>query len=118
MAKAFDIVDHGILLDKLYRMGIRGVAHTLISSYLSDRLQKVKINGEESQYKLIAIGVPQGTILGPLLFILYVNDLLNEISEDDIVSYADDTAVIVIINHFHATYVKFTFNFLFFNAYS
>ena len=94
LAKAFDTVNRQILLDKLYNYGIRGSAINLIKSYLGNRLQKVKLNNVNSQFLSVNMGVPQGTILGPLLFLLYINDLLLEIPEDNIVSYADDTAVI------------------------
>ena len=73
--KAFDTVDHGILLDKLYCYGIRGIAHERFISYLSSRQQSVMYNGHESEFKMMRCGVPQGSILGPLLFLLYINDL-------------------------------------------
>lgn len=94
LAKAFDTVDHNILLDKLYNYGVRGNAHKLIKSYLSNRKQRVKVNNQFSDYETIEMGVPQGTILGPLLFIIYINDMLNEMPENSILSYADDTAII------------------------
>lgn len=94
LAKAFDSVDHKILLQKLFRHGIRGKAYSLLVNYLQDRFQRVRINKIASNYKRIEIGVPQGTILGPLLFILYVNDLLLQMPKNSIMSYADDTAVI------------------------
>ena len=94
LAKAFDTVNHQILLDKLYIYGIRGNAHNLIKNYLGNRQQKVKLNNITSQLVSVDIGVPQGTMLRLLLFLLYINDLLLDIPEDSIVSYADDTAVV------------------------
>lgn len=94
LAKAFDTVNHDILINKLHCYGIRGKAQFLISSYLCNRYQRVKINNCVSDYTRIDIGVPQGTVLGPLLFILYVNDLLLSLPNDTIISFADDTAVI------------------------
>lgn len=94
LAKAFDTVNHSILLMKLNRYGIRGLPNKLLESYLKNRQQRVKINGHQSQFKTVTSGVPQGTILGPLLFILYINDLLNNLPEDAIFSYADDTVIV------------------------
>ena len=94
LAKAFDTVNHQLLLEKLYNYGIRGSAHNLLKRYLSNRQQKVKLNKVSSQLETVDMGVPQGTILGPLLFLLYINDLLQIIPEDSIVAYADDTAIV------------------------
>ena len=94
LAKAFDTVNHKILLEKLDRYGIRGNALQLLTSYLSDRFQNVKRQECMSAYKVITTGVPQGPILVPLLFILYVNDLLKDMPNDNILSYADNTVVI------------------------
>ena len=80
LKKAFDTVDHEILLSKLSNYGIYGNAHQWFKSYLENRTQMCSINGSLSQSCLLSCGVPQGTILGPLLFLLYINDLPNCLS--------------------------------------
>ena len=75
LKKAFDTVDHKILLGKLFKYGIRGEILKWFESYLNNRTQYVNIQDNKSQTKTITCGVPQGSILGPLLFILYINDL-------------------------------------------
>ena len=74
-SKAFDTVDHKILLDKLYHYGVRGCVHKWFSSYLTDRQQFVTFNGVKSRNQLIKCGVPEGSILDPLMFLIYINDL-------------------------------------------
>ena len=89
--KAFDTVDHCILLDKLYFYGIRGLALDWFSSYLHDRQQFVNYCGCESNLKIIKCGVPEGSILGPLLFLLYINDLPQAYEYFMPILLADDT---------------------------
>ena len=90
-SKAFDTVDHGTLLLKLEHNGVRGSALKWFKSYLSDRQQYVTYNGVSSQLKNINCGVPQGSVLGPLLFLLYITDLSNVCKCTMPLFFADDT---------------------------
>lgn len=94
-SKAFDMVSHDILLHKLKHYGIRGTAHDWFKSYLEDRSQYVSINGKSSTTERLKYGVPQGSILGPLLFIIYINDIpeINKIAK--FILYADDANIIL-----------------------
>ena len=92
--KAFDSVDHLILLNKLNHYGIRGQALNLIKNYLMNRRQQVVYNGVISQVQTITTGVPQGSILGPLFFLVYINDLPKISPSTDFLIFADDTTSI------------------------
>jgi len=86
-----DLVDHEILLAKLNHYGIRGLANQWFKSYLSNRYQYVAISNSKSKLKLVIHGVPQGSVLGPLLFLLYINDLHFCIQTSETYHFADDT---------------------------
>ena len=91
LEKAFDTVNHKILIQKLEFYGIRGVASQWFLSYLTNRQQRVKFNGIKSSFKNITCGVPQGSILGPLLFLIYINDMKNSTKNSILHHFADDT---------------------------
>ena len=90
LAKAFDTVNHDILLYKLNQYGIRGLAFDLIKSYLQHRKQIVQVESHLSSISGINIGVPQGSALGPLFFLIYINDLIYT-SDLKVTLYADDS---------------------------
>lgn len=91
--KAFDSIKHDCLFYKLPFYGIRGVALDLVRSYLSCRLQYTSLNGYRSKLEQISYGVTQGSILGPLFFIIYINDIVRIPKTPEIVLRADDTSL-------------------------
>lgn len=101
-SRAFDYVDHDLLLAKLSRYGIRGTPLSLLTSFLKGRTQFVKVNNVTSTSCEVKQGVPQGSILGPLLFIIFANDIINFLNNNypttHTVCYADDTNVLVVEN--------------------
>ena len=106
LSKAFDTIDHGILLKKLERYGIRGVAGSLIESYLSRRTQFTEVLKERSDSLTIQYGVPQGSVLGPLLFLLYINDISRLSNLGVYVLFADDTNIFIEGNTAQEAYEK------------
>ena len=90
LKKAFDTVDHTILLRKMEHYGVRNTSNVWFQNYLSEREQFVSINGIESETEKIVCGVPQGSVLGPLLFLIYINDLPNS-TDFFTLLFADDT---------------------------
>mgnify|MGYP000067681235 CR=1 FL=1 len=95
LTKAFDVVDHKLLLEKLDIYGIRGIAHKWFASYLSNRSHCVEVNGVLSDTTLSTYGIPQGSVLGPVLFLLYINDLPINVPQASTVLFADDTNLLV-----------------------
>ncbi|RYA69761.1 reverse transcriptase family protein, partial [Enterobacter cloacae complex sp. 2DZ2F20B] len=98
-SKAFDKLDHGLLHVKLRNFGFSSALFDLISSYLSNRVQVVNYNGYESSKTVVSSGVPQGSILGPLFFVIYINDVVRDI-KSNVLMYADDLKIFREVNSF------------------
>ena len=114
LRKAFDTVDHTILLKKLKKLGIEGSALLWFKDYLQNRHQFVLLNGKTSSLRNIKIGVPQGSILGPILFLIYINDLpncsllLSLLFADDATAYASGKDIRQLINFINVEFQKIT----------
>ena len=92
VSSAFNKVWHNGLLSKLSQIGVSGIFYDILGSYLSDRKQIVVVDGKKSDILDLKAGIPQGSRLGPLLFIIYMNDIITDI-ESDILIFADDTSL-------------------------
>ena len=97
LSKAFDKVWHDGLIYKLKSLGISGNLLKLIQNYLDNRFQRVLLNGQTSEWKPVKAGVPQGSILGPLFFLVYINDICSNLSTN-VKLFADDTSLFSIVN--------------------
>ncbi len=93
LSKAFDTLDHKILLEKVKQYGITGVAHKLLESYITNRKQYVEMNGIKSDMLSITASVPQRSIISPHLFIIYINGIANSSNIFNFIIYADDTTL-------------------------
>ena len=107
LSKAFNCVNHDILIGKLQRYGVTGISLDFFRSYLTDQYQFTRINGQDSNWRRITCGVPQGSVLGPLLFIIYMNDL-SHVSRFSVSLFADDTCLV--LSHKDLKHLEFTCN--------
>ena len=104
LSKAFDTVDHQILISKLNNYGVKGKNLSWFKSYLENRKQYLNYSNDVTNLAQIKYGVPQGSILGPLLFLIYVNDLCNASNILDSMMFADDTNLFLFHQNFDALF--------------
>ena len=100
LSKAFDVMNHGILKYKLEHYGFRGIFLDFMMQFVQDRRYFVNANGQNSEVHNVNIGVPQGSTLGPLLFLIYVNDMKNSSSILEFIQFADDTTILFTCSKF------------------
>ena len=103
MSKAFDKVWHEGLLHKLKCYGVEGKMYELLKNFLNDRKQRVVLNGQTSSWENVNSGVPQGSVLGPLLFLIYINDLPDGLQQSNAKLFADDTCLFSIVSNLNET---------------
>ena len=96
--KTFDTANHNILLNKLARYGVRRIESNWFKTYLTNRKQHVTVNGQTSDNTLIEFGVPQGSVLDPLLFLIYINDLNQAIKFSRVHHFAEETNLLLVDN--------------------
>ena len=106
LSKAFDTIDHVKLMTKLENYGIRGSCYKLLESYISNRTQYTSVLDENSEPLEVRYGVHQGSVLGPLLFLIYTNDITNSATNGNFVLYADDTNIFIVDSTRENAYIK------------
>ena len=106
LSKALDTIEHGILIDKLEHYGIRGKLYTLIKSYISCRTQQSKTLGISSDKFIVKYGVSQGSVLGPLLFLIHINDIVSLTTLGEFILFDDDTNIFIVDENEKIAYEK------------
>ena len=117
LSKAFDTLSHEILLSKLRSFGIKGLSYSWFHDYLFNRKQCCVVDGVTSELKSITCGVPQGSILGPVMFFLYFNDLQNCLKHSRVIKFADDTVLYISNKNFYVIEEKLNEDLLYMKNY-